>query len=254
MNDVPPPLHPAAPQPHYQPQAQPQAAFQPPPRKSGCGCTGAGCGVGCLLAVIASVAIVVFLGIAGMRWFEAKVEQYTAYESVPIETPQATNEEIAVALSKVQAFRAGMEEGGTPVRLELTGEELNLALWNDPEFSQMAGKANVDIVGDQLNAKVSLPLDDLPLPAGPLGDKLKGKFLNGEAGVKVGMAAGRPTLYLESLSVNGATVPEMFMSGMKSQNLLEEAIKKPEFKAAFDKIEDIRVEGGRLIVVPKASP
>src|SRR5690606_352161 len=98
------------------------------------------------------------------------------------------------------------------------------------------------------------PIDDLPLPRGAIADMLKGKYFNGEVEVKMGMVAGRPALYLESLSVNGSPVPEMFMSGLRSQNLLEEALKNPEARAAFDKIEEIRVEGGRLVVVPKASP
>ncbi len=251
MNDAPPPLHPASPQPYYSPQPQP--AYQPPPRKSGCSCTGLGCGFGCLLAVVLCVAAVIGLGIAGKKWVESKVDQYTSYESVPVEAPQATPEQIATAVSKIEAFRNGME-GGTPVPLDLTGEELNLVLWNHPEFSQLAGKAEVGIEDDRLRAKISVPIDELPLPEGAIADMLKGKYFNGEIGVRMGMVSGQPALYLDSLSVNGTPVPEMFMSGLRSQNLLEEALKNPEASASFDRIEDIRVEGGRLVVIPKTSP
>lgn len=252
MNDAPPPLHPASPQPYYSPQPQP--AYQPPPRKSGCGLAGFGCGFGCLLVVILSVVAVIGLGIAGKKWVETKIDEYTSYEGKPVEAPQATPEQIATAISKAEAFRDGMAEGGTPAPLELTGEELNLILWNDPEFSQLAGKAEVGIEGDRLHANISIPIDDLPLPEGALADMLKGKYFNGEVGVKMGMASGQPALYLDSLSVNGTPVPEMFMSGLRSQNLLEEALKNPDASASFDRIEDIRVEGGRLIIIPKASP
>lgn len=252
MNDAPPPLHPAAPQPYYHPQPQP--TYQPPPRKSGCGCAGAGCGVGCLVAVIAGIVCLVALGIAGKKWLETTINEYTSYEAQPVVAPQATPEQIAAALAKAQAFRNGMDGGGDPVPLVLTGEELNLVLWNDPEFSQLAGKAEVGIEEDQLHAKVSIPLDDLPLPKGGIADMLKGKYFNGELGVRIGMESGQPALYLDNLAVNGAPVPEMFMSGLRSQNLLEEALKNPEGRAIFDRIEDIRVEGGRLTIIPKTSP
>lgn len=255
MNDAPPPLHPAVPpsSPPPPPYGQPPV-YQPPVRKSGCGCTGLGCGLGCLFALIASVVAIVVLGIAAKGWIEKQVVSYTSYEAVALEAPQASPEQVSAALAKVEAFRASLAPGSEPRALEMTGEELNLVLWNDPTFAQIAGKAEVDIVGDQLNAKVGIPMDDLPLPEGWLADRLQGKYFNGELGLKLGMVAGRPALYLESLEVNGQVVPEMFMSGMRAQNLLEEAAKKPEFLATFERIEDIRMQDGRLIVVPKRQP
>jgi len=246
MNDAPPPLSPVS----QQPQAQPTYT---PPRKSGCG-WGAGCGLGCLLAVGLCVALAVFGVVAAKNYFGKMVDQYTATEAVPVEAPQATPDEIAAALAKLDAFKNGMAAGGTPIPLELTGEELNLILWNHPSFSAVAGKANVAIAGEELTSKVSLDFGQFPLPEGFIADTLKGKFFNGEIGLKLGMAAGRPALYMENLSVNGNAVPEAFMSGLRAQNLLEDAANKPETAAFFDRIEDMRIEGGRLFIVPKAQP
>ncbi|MBU6180125.1 MAG: hypothetical protein KGR69_10700, partial [Verrucomicrobia bacterium] len=85
-------------------------------------------------------------------------------------------------------------------------------------------------------------------------DLLKDKYFNGDVSLKLGMAAGRPSLYLENLSVNGTAIPEMFMSEMRNQNLLEEAMKNPDAAKLFEGIEEIRIENGELLIVPKAAP
>jgi hypothetical protein len=247
MNDAPPPLFPQAPQPYAQP-----APVAPPPRKSGCGLGGLGCGLGCLIAVAASVALVVFGVVAAKNYFGKMVNEYTATEYVPIAAPQASPEQVASAVEKFDSFSQGMAAGGSPVPLTLTGEELNLVLWNHPNFAAVAGKANVEIEGDVLTSEVSLNFDELPVPEGFVADALKGKFFNGEISLKLGMAAGQPTLYMEGLSVNGNAVPDAFMTGLKSQNLLKDAAKNPEATAFFERIEDLRVEDGKLIIVPKA--
>jgi len=250
MNDAPPPLFPPSAQP---PQAQ-QPYQAPPPPKRGCG-KGLGCGLGCLVVVVLCVVGLVFAGIAGKKWVEGKLDEYTSTESVPLEAPQAAPDEVAAAVTKFDEFKNGMDAGGTPVPLTLTGEELNLIIWNHPSFSALAGKANVEINDDQLNSRVSVNFGDLPLPEGGFFDKnLDGKFFNGEVALKLGMAAGRPGLHMENLSVNGVAIPEAFMTGLRAHNLLEEAAKNPEATAFLDRIEDMRIEGGQLIVVPKPAP
>ena len=248
MNDAPPPLFPPSSQ---QPQAQPP--YQAPPQKSGCG-KGLGCGLGCLVVVGLCIAGLVVGGIALKSWFEKSVDQFTATEYVPVEAPVASPDEVTAAIGKLDGFNEGMAAGGSPVPLSLTGEELNLIVWNHPAFSALSGKANVGIEGDQLHSQVSIDFDALGLPENFVTRKLAGKFFNGEVGLKLGIAAGRPALYLESLGVNGTAVPEAFMTGMRTQNLMDEALKNPDSAAFFDRIEDMRIEGGQLIIVPKPAP
>ena len=68
------------------------------------------------------------------------------------------------------------------------------------------------------------------------------------------MVAGRPTLYIEDLEVNGMAIPEQFMSEFRKTNLLEEALKNSEFATAIEKIEDIRIKDGVLTIIPKSNP
>lgn|GEM_PF-1037839 len=250
MNDAPPPLHLEAPQLHV-----PQTPVSPPLRKSGCGLGGGlGCGLGCLIAVAACIALVVFGIVAAKNYFQKLVNEYTATEYVPIAAPQASPGQVAAALEKFDFYSAGMAEGGSPVTLTLTGKELNLILWNHPDFTPVAGKVNVAIEGDVLSGEVSVNFDEIPIPGGFFAKAFQGKFFNGEVSVKGGMEAGFPVLYLEALTVNGKEIPEAFLAGAKSQNLLEEAAKSPEALAFFERIEDLRIEDGQLIIVPKAVP
>jgi hypothetical protein len=54
--------------------------------------------------------------------------------------------------------------------------------------------------------------------------------------------------------VNGTAIPEMFMSEMRNQNLLEEAMKNPDAAKLFEGIDEIRIENGELLIVPKPAP
>lgn len=248
MSDVPPPLTPS--QPPYQAPAQPA----PQPKSGGGKCAGLGCGLGCLIAVVACVVLMVALFIGGKKYVSGLIEDYTASQAVPVEAPQASPEAIASAKSEFDAFQAGLQQGGNPVPLALTAEEINLILFNHPQFAQMAGMARVDIVDDKLRSQVSIDFDTLPIPEGFFKKALGGKFFNGEVGLSIGMVAGRPAIYVEDLSVNGAPVPAPFMEGFRSQNLLEEMKKNnPSSTTFFDKLEDMRIENGELILVPKGA-
>ncbi len=246
MNDAPPPLPPSPQQPYQ------QAPYQAPPasgKKSGLGCV-----MGCLIALIACVALIIVAVVGVKNYVSGMVEKYTSVQSVPVEAPQASPEAIAAASAKYDAFQAGLKEGGTPVPLALTAEEINLLLFNHPQFAQSSGMLRVDIADDKLRSQVSVDFDSLPLPEGFFKKTLGGKFFNGEVGVSLGMVAGRPAIYIEDLAVNGAPVPAPFMEGFRSQNLLDEMKKNdPSATTFFDKLEDMKIENGQLILVPKAA-
>lgn len=181
------------------------------------------------------------------------VEGYTATEAAEIEVPEVSQGLIDGATEKFNAFKSGVE-GGNPVPLALSGEEINALIFNHPNFSPLAGKANVSIDGDVLSSRVSVNLDDLEIPVKFLADAAKGRYFNGEASFTLGMAVGRPVLYIEGLAVNGNQIPDEFLQELRKKNLFEEAGDNPEVKAALEKIEDMRIENGQLIIVPKATP
>jgi len=181
------------------------------------------------------------------------VAGYTTTEPVKVEVPELSQAQIDAAKAKFDAFQAGLN-GGELVPLILSGDDINALILNHPSFSALAERASVSLEDDQLRSKVSLNLDELEIPVKFIADAVKGKYLNGEATLALGMAVGRPALYIEGLEVNGAVIPEEFMTEFRKKNLFEDALKDPKAAAFFERIEDLKIENGELIIVPKPAP
>ncbi len=250
MNDAPPPLLPSSPAPN-----SPLPINQAPVTSgSGGGKCAASCGLGCLL-------LAVILGVAGYFGFNTLkrvvsegIASYTSSEAEPIQVPLGSQVEIDSAIEKFNAFVAGISGGSDRVPLSLTADEINLLIFNHPSFSPLNGRANVSIEENQLRSKVSVNLDELDIPVKFISEAVKGKYFNGEATLSLGMALGRPTLYIEGLEVNGAAIPGPVVQELRKTNLFEEAGNNPEITEFFEKIEDMKIENGRLIFTPKAAP
>jgi hypothetical protein len=243
MNDVPPLL-----------PASVSDPASPPPVKSGSGGKWAmGCGLGCLSLTVIGL-------LAGWMAFTAIKEKagdmvgsFASDEPVTIETPEVTPVQIDEAVAKFETFRKGMEADGAPVPISLNENELNALIFHHPSLQNLAGKGNISIVEDQLKSQVSVNLDDFDIPVKFIADAVKGKYFNGYVTLSLGMAAGRPSLYIEELEVNGNMIPQEFMSELGRKNLLEDIQKDEEISSFFEKIEDIRIEGGELRITPKTS-
>lgn len=196
----------------------------------------------------------IFAGVSAKSWLDKQMIELTSTEEVALTAPVASPAEITEAVEKFDEFRTGLEPGGSPVPIVLTAEELNLLIWNHPAMAHFPGKAKVDIVGDVLETEFSLGIDELPLPEGYFKEKLKGRHVHGTAGMKLEVLGGSPTLYLQSLSVNGVAVPEAVLTEFRSQNLLESANDRPEFGDFLRKIDNLHLENGQIVIQPKGAP
>ena len=182
------------------------------------------------------------------------IAEYTATESVAVEIPQLSQDQIDQSVEKFSAFQAGLADGTEPVTLVLSGQDINALIQSHPTFKPLADRASVTVEEDRLRSQVSLSLEELDIPIPFIAEAVKGKYFNGIATFSVGMTAGRPALYIEGLEVNDAAIPAEFMSEISKQNFLEDAGKDPEFAKLIEMIEDIRIENGELRIVPKAAP
>ena len=253
MNDAPPPLTPSSSNP-YQPQQYQQAPPAGTPN-SGSGKKWLfGCGCGCLgLILILSIGGY-FAYIKIQEVAATAIAEYTATESVAVEIPQLSQDQIDQSVEKFSAFQAGLADGTEPVTLVLSGQDINALIQSHPTFKPLADRASVTVEDDRLRSQVSLSLEELDIPIPFIAEAVKGKYFNGIATFSVGMTAGRPALYIEGLEVNDAAIPAEFMSEISKQNFLEDAGKDPEFAKLIEMIEDIRIENGELRIVPKAAP
>jgi hypothetical protein len=79
----------------------------------------------------------------------------------------------------------------------------------------------------------------------------KGRYLNGTGTFGLSMHAGKISLNTLSFVVRGKPVPELYMREIRKRNLAQEMNNEPRLAAALDSLKDIKVQDGKLIVVPK---
>lgn len=240
MTDTPPPLE--NPNQINQPQAN---------SGGGGGKCAAGCGIGCLIVVI----LCVVLGIGGYFWVKGKVtegvEFFTSDTQVEIIAPEAPPEQVDAIITRFDEFGAAMEAGDASEPLVLTGEELNLLMHNHENFEDFGQMTSVEIDGELLRAQVSIDLEALQVPINFIAEQFEGRFFNGTGGFSLNMGGGRPALYLEELEVNGTVVPEIYTEELSKENLFQDIQDSPEMEEFFNKLSDLKVEDGKLIIVPK---
>jgi hypothetical protein len=211
--------------------------YDEPPRQRGCFF------YGCIIAAVLSLLLLIAIGVIFFvlyRWLGNVVEEYTA--TAPSELPKVEMpaEQRATLKERVEAFRAAIKEGRPTEPLVLTADELNALIQDNPDLN---GKVFVAIDDDKLKGKVSIPLSQLPM----LG-LTQGRFLNGEAELKVSLQEGILLVTLESIEVNGKQLPEQLMTSLRNQNLAKDAYKDQRNADEIRKFQSIEIKDGKLTI------
>lgn len=176
------------------------------------------------------------------------VNNYTDTAPISLETVTLPPAQMSVLRDRVAAFGQALQNLATSQELVLTAEEINALIGSDPSFKAFKGQLLVVISGDQIKGKVSLPLPDI----GPL--KLKGRYLNGEAGFRVSLVSGELDVHLDNVIVKGQPLPAAIMAELKKNNLAAEFQKNPQNAANLEKFDSIQIKDGKLILRNKGKP
>lgn len=243
MNDTPPPLDPA-------PTNRP--AYVAPPASSGSGKkTAACCGFGCLgLIVISIVGVILAVG-WGKKALTNLAVNATADASAEVAVVPADLATTEAAKKKLDAFMASMNGGGQVSPLELNEAEVNALIQNHPNFSAMSDNTVVTIEEDILTAKTSLPLDVILKPFPEVPEVLKGRYFNGSVSLAADTVGGKPAIFVRDISTQGGSLPSWLVDAMRQQDLLKNVESDSEMKKLFGKIEELKIEGGRIVIVPR---
>src|SRR5579875_2829524 len=182
--------------------------YDEPPRQRGCFF------YGCIIAAILALLLLIAVGVGFFfvyRLFERVVEQYTA--TAPRELPRVEMSvgQCRTLRERVDAFRAAIKEGRPTEPLVLWSDDLNALIEENPDLK---GRVYVTIDQDKLKGQVSIPMDRFP----SFG-LTRGRYLNGEGEFKISLEDGVLIVTLESLLVNGNTLPDELMNGLRNQNL-----------------------------------
>jgi len=206
---------------------------------------------GCL--TLAIVALIGFIGTFmlaryAVRKASVMVQQYTSKTSAPIQSVTISQAELKSLHDRVNSFNQTLNGQQGSRELILSADEINALIQNDPEYKAIKGKLFVMLDGDQVNGKVSMPLDDF----GPL--KLKGQYLNGTATLTVALQNGLLDVRLKDVQVGDNPLPAPIVAELRKMNFAQDFQKDPDVQKSMDKLESIQVKDSKLVVRSKEPP
>ena len=212
---------------------------QTPPRKPR-GCFFYGCISGLVLLVI-------LLGglFAGYLYFKRMLNNFT--DTMPTQLPVVTlSDADAKALhDRIDAFDKALKEHRDTPPLVLSGDDINGWIATTPGVSNFTGKVYVTIEGDQIKGQMSLPLAQVGLSI------FKGRYLNGSGTFKLFLRNGDLHVAAQDITVKGKPLPSTYMEQIRQVDFAKQANNDPNNRAIFERYEEIKIESGKLIIVPK---
>jgi hypothetical protein len=210
----------------------------PEPRKGfPWGCLIGGCLSILLLAIIA-VGVAVYFA---FNFYNTQIEKYTSATPAAIPMVEFTEEKIADVEKRVDSFKKSLEPGAQPEELVLTADDINALISKQEELK---GHAYITIHDGEITGEISYPTD------GIMG--AKGRYFNGEVTLSASMEDGVLIVKLEDAKVNGESLPEPFLDGLRNQNLAKDVYKDPENAELLRKFERLTIEDDRIILKPRA--
>src|SRR6266404_3715765 len=178
---------------------------------------------GCLFYGCIALAIVVLLAGIG-TWLALRyafktaggwIDQYTSTNRMAIESVAISQAELKSLQERLTLFSESLEGRPGSRELVLSAHDINALIQNDPEYAGFKGRVFIMIEDDHIKGKLSMPLDNF----GPF--KLKGRYLNGVATLKVSLENGALDVKLKDIRVGDNALPAPILSQFKNVNFSE---------------------------------
>jgi len=209
------------------------------------GCFFYGCVTVLVLTVLVGIAGF-FLVRYGLNKFTAFVEQYTETTPMTLESVEMSKADYQQLDKRVTAFADAVNARKATPPLVLTENEINALIANNPAWRSLKGKVYVTIEGDQIKGKVSIPMDDLAQAPGL--SRLKGRYLNGSAALKVSLTNGVLAVTILSLEAKGQSPPPPVMAQLQTINFAQNSAQDPKTQEMIGRFESIEVKDGKLTI------
>lgn len=210
----------------------------PPKRQHGCLFYGCLSGAACLVLILLGFLLLFHLA-------RKVVNQYT--DTAPMKLPvlQLSQPEIEEVQRRFSNFSDAASAGRPTPPLELTSDEVNALIQNNPDFRGARDKLYVSLAGTNLQAQVSLPIGQLGLVL------FKGRYLNGTATLAVSLHNGVLQLTPLQITVKGKPLPGVYMDKIRQENFAANFNNDSRASVALNRLQSIEVKDGKLIFVPK---
>jgi hypothetical protein len=212
---------------------------------------------GCTILIIALCVMLFLIGFSTWALFRqaAEIEKFTDLTAKPPEVSQLEGQEPAVlALNgKVDAFQASLAREEES-RLELSADELNLAIASDPALSELKGTFRVRELREDgsLVADICFPINGKPRRAKDNEPGIvasDGRFLNGSLVTRPELGQGEIVLRIDAIEVPGKTVVDPFRQQMSPYRITERYLADPVLGPVMKKLTSVKVESGKITFI-----
>ncbi len=206
-------------------------------------------GRGCLFwgGIIAAVLFLfLLLSVYGAyRYFKGLVVAWTDTKPLPAPAVQLSHSEVTNLQARVHAWDDGLKHHQKVEPLTLTADEVNALIASEAVTNGPPARLYFSFESNHVQAQLSVPLN------GMFGHWLDGRYLNGSGNFAVSLHDGNLALRVKSLAVKGKPLPENFMQPLRAENFAEGWTNDPDLGAAIGQFQEIKIEDGKLIVIPK---
>jgi hypothetical protein len=212
---------------------------------------------GCLILILALLMLVSLIGFTIWMPFRqaAEIEKFTAAAPAPLAVEPIEGNEAKVndLVARLEAFRNQLHGDATlPARLELSADDLNLAIAAFPQVEQLRGSFRVrEITGDALVIDISYKLNGRPR----LSRDGEEGLVTSDPRFLIGTLRGQPlltrrelVLKVDSLEVPAAVVPEGFMNHFSTLRIFEASLKDPLLGPGMAAMTRAGLEDGKMVL------
>jgi hypothetical protein len=216
---------------------------QEPPAKKQHGCFFYGCIIAIVLLVLG---LILFGALAymGYYYYSKMLQEWTATAPVEIQTVTLSSDEQKALDDRVAAFKKALDDGQN-AELVLTADDINALIAEHPDLK---GRVYVSLNGDEISAKVSVPLDKTPFPG------TKGRYFNGSGTFKASVEDGDLVVYAVDLEANGKKLPPEIKAQLAKENLAKNFNADPDTYKYIRKFESIKIKDGKVHIKARAKP
>lgn len=213
-----------------------------------------GWGTYLLLGVFGVMALtmagLVLLALMIPRVMDSAVERYTDAQADVFGDVTVDDQKTEEIEDRIEEFREAVEAGEASSAMNIPETDLNALVRKWLRDEGRPESLAIKLHQGRIETDVSIPLDR-SINVGPWSRDLTGRHLNGTATIGVEFSEGQPRLHLESLAIKGRELPGWMLDTVRPELERLEALDDPDAREFFDKLADIRIDEGLVVLTPR---
>jgi hypothetical protein len=210
---------------------------------------------GCAILIIAVAVILFLIVFSVITLFRqgAEIAKFTGDKPATLDVTPLDNKEARInsLAERIERFRQQLGDN-TQTSLDLSPEEINLAIAAYEPLAELRGKFRVEDIRDgKMRVAISFPLNGMPRFTRP-GEAgwfaSDARFLNATLVSRPALHQKEIVLRIDQIEVPGATVPREFIDQMSPYRITERYLVDPVIGPAMAKLTRLELADGKLVL------